>query len=102
MKEQKDWSPIMALIRFQFRLFLDAMRDFFLSPVSFACVVIDILARNKLKEQSLFYRLMMTGRKSDKWINLFEQYDEHGNELPEGIVAPDNQIEGKTEKKATE
>ena len=98
MNERRDWSPIVALIRFQFRLFLDAMRDFILSPVSFVCVVVDILARNKTKEKSLFYELMLAGRKSDKWINLFDQFDEHGNEIPE-VSATANKVVEKQIKK---
>jgi hypothetical protein len=50
------------------------------------CVVIDILTGQKVKKNSLFYRLMMTGRDSDRWINLFEQYPEIEKEVKEKEV----------------
>ena len=73
-KKKKDWSPLKSLIVFQVRLIFDAVRDFVLSPLSFVCIILDILTGQKVKKQSLFYKLMLKGRDSDKWINLFEQY----------------------------
>ena len=75
-KQKKDWSPLGSLIRFQIRLFYDAARDFILSPLSFFVVVLDIIMGNKIKKESLFYKLMLMGRGSDKWINLFEQNED--------------------------
>lgn len=57
-------------LAFQLKLGLDALRDLFLSPIGFYCVLIDLL-RNTPPKDSLFHRLMLLGHKSDSWINLF-------------------------------
>jgi hypothetical protein len=75
MKQKKDWSPLKTFIIFQFRLLLDAVRDFILSPISFVCIFVDIVTGQKIKKESCFYRLMLIGRRSDQRINLFEQFD---------------------------
>jgi hypothetical protein len=75
MKQKKDWNPLSYFIVFQFRLLLDAVRDFILSPISFVCIIVDIITGQKTKKDSCFYKLMIMGRNSDQKINLFEQFN---------------------------
>ena len=66
-----------ALVRrailFQFRLAADGLRDLALSPIAIFAALLGIL--NPSNPSWAFDRLMMTGRETDRWINLFEQED---------------------------
>ena len=63
------------LVVFQIKLTLDALRDLALSPLSIAAFVLDALRQPAL-EDSLYARLMALGRRSDRVINLFDEYSE--------------------------
>ena len=65
------------LIVFQFKLLADAGRDLVLSPLSVMAFFIDALFRPR-PSKSLTLRLMMIGRKSDRIINLFNEYSKTG------------------------
>lgn len=60
----------LAVARFQIKLLLDGARDILLSPVSIAAGLIGILS-NDPKPDRAFRRVMVWGRKSEDWINLF-------------------------------
>ncbi len=68
------WRLIKSLITFQVKLAFDAIRDLFLSPISFGCALVDII-KNRPVEQSYFKKLMTLGGKTDIWLNLFSQQD---------------------------
>ena len=69
--------PIRKLFRhllvFQFKLLVDAGRDLVLSPLSLVVFTIDAVFRPRFSK-SLTLRLMILGRKSDRVINLFNEY----------------------------
>ena len=65
------------LIVFQVKLAADAFRDLLLSPLSVAVFVIDALTRPTV-EDSLYLRLMLLGRRSDRMINLFDEHTDTG------------------------
>ncbi len=65
------------LIVFQLKLAADAFRDLLLSPLSVAVFVIDALTRPTV-EDSLYLRLMLLGRRSDRMINLFDEHTDTG------------------------
>ncbi|MDG2089695.1 MAG: hypothetical protein P8J61_01090 [Gammaproteobacteria bacterium] len=65
-------------IMFQLKLGLDAIRYLFLSPVSIVALLIDLISK-KPPEEGYFHRLMVWGRFSDHWINLF--YDKAPGEV---------------------
>ena len=80
------------LIVFQVKLGADALRDLLMSPVSVLVFLIDAIRKPAL-EDSLYLRLMLVGRKSDRVINLFDEHKDAGNftvdeavEELEGIV----------------
>lgn len=61
------------LVVFQIKLLVDALRDLFFSPISLVAFLIDAVTRPILKD-SLSYKLMLAGRRSDRVINLFDEY----------------------------
>jgi hypothetical protein len=65
------------LLLFQLKLAADALRDFVLSPLSIAAFVLDVLRKPRI-EDSLYLRLMLLGRRSDRMINLFDEYRDAG------------------------
>ncbi len=66
---------VSRVILFQFKLFADGVRDLLLSPLSIAAGLIGILfAPNN--PHYLFDRLLSVGRRTERWINLFDQYGE--------------------------
>lgn len=79
----KDVSPngnadmvggsLRRLLVFQFKLAVDALRDFFLSPVSIVAFMIDAVTK-PVPQRSLYARLMRFGHRSDRMINLFDDH----------------------------
>jgi hypothetical protein len=63
---------------FQLKLGADALRDLLMSPLSIAVFVLDAVRKPAL-EDSLYLRLMVIGRRSDEYINLFDQHKDKGN-----------------------
>lgn len=66
------------LVIFQLKLGADALRDLFLSPLSILVFIVDAIRKPTL-EDSLYLRLMVLGRRSDEYINLFDQHKDKGN-----------------------
>ncbi len=69
------FRSLRRLIIFQIKLAADAIRDVLLSPVSMVAYGLDILIR-PTEQQSLHRRLMRLGRRTDRFINLFEEYND--------------------------
>jgi hypothetical protein len=66
------------LLVFQIKLVADALRDLLLSPVSVLVFLLDVIRKPNL-EDSLYLRLMLMGRKSDRIINLFDEHKDAGH-----------------------
>ena len=66
------------LLVFQIKLLADALRDFLISPISVLVFVIDAIRRPTL-EDSLYLKLMLVGRRSDRMINLFDEQKDAGH-----------------------
>jgi len=62
---------------FQLKLAADAARDFLLSPLSVIAFLVDMLRKPSI-ENSLYVRLMLLGRRSDRLINLFDDHRDSG------------------------
>ncbi len=75
---------------FQFKLFLDALRDLVLSPLSITAALVDIAIKRDEKN-SYFELLMALGRRSDQMINLFGEEKESD---PHKLDDLRNQIQG--------
>lgn len=67
------WKALRHLLVFQLKLAADALRDFVLSPLSILAFLVDTLADSP-QERALYPRLMRLGRRSDRVINLFDEY----------------------------
>lgn len=81
------WVMLKKLIAFQVKLTFDAVRDLLLSPVSFVCVLIDMIKNND-EQNSQFQKLMKLGEQTDIWLNLFGQ---HKQQLPKNDdLSPSN------------
>ncbi len=65
---------VRRVIVFQAKLFLDGLRDLLLSPLSIIAAVLGLLSQRS-DPHFYFERLLMFGRGSERWINLFERYD---------------------------
>jgi hypothetical protein len=66
------------LLVFQVKLLADALRDLVLSPVSVLVFIVDAIRKPPLKD-SLYLKLMVWGRKSDRVINLFDEQKNAGH-----------------------
>lgn len=62
---------------FQAKLAGDALRDLVMSPLSIIAFLLDILVR-PAHHKSFHRKLMSFGRRTDRWINLFEEFDSDG------------------------
>ncbi len=71
-------SAFRHLLVFQLKLGADALRDLIMSPISVLVFFIDALRKPAL-EDSLYLRLMLLGRRSDKVINLFDEHRDAGH-----------------------
>ena len=74
------------LVVFQIKLAADALRDFLLSPVSIPVFIIDVVRKPETKD-SLYLRLMVVGRHSDRIINLFDEYNEESHYTIDETIA---------------
>jgi hypothetical protein len=78
-KEQvSSGQALRHLMVFQLKLAADAVRDLIMSPVSVMVFIIDVVRKPTL-EDSLYLRLMLAGRRSDRTINLFDEYRDAGH-----------------------
>ena len=71
-------QAVRHLLTFQLKLLADALRDLLMSPISFLVFFIDVIQKPKL-EDSLYLKLMLLGRKSDRVINLFDEHKDAGH-----------------------
>ncbi|TGD71794.1 hypothetical protein E4634_16905 [Mangrovimicrobium sediminis] len=65
------------LFAFQVKLAADAVRDFVFSPLSILVFFLDAIRRPPI-EESLYLKLMSWGRRTDRYINLFDEHREKG------------------------
>jgi hypothetical protein len=72
------FRAVRHLFLFQLKLAADALRDLLLSPLSVFVFVVDVIRKPTL-EDSLYLRLMLLGRKTDKVINLFDDHKDAGH-----------------------
>ena len=78
-KEQvSSGQALRHLMVFQLKLAADAARDLIMSPVSVLVFIIDVMRKPTL-EDSLYLRLMLIGRRSDRTINLFDEHRDAGH-----------------------
>ena len=64
------WTLISDILVLQLKLVVDGLRDFILVPVSLIIGITSLLKGGD-SSGSQFYELLRTGRRSERWINLF-------------------------------
>lgn len=64
------WQIFRRLAVFQYKLLIDAAKDFLLSPVSIIAAVMDMV-KPRPPSEMMFTRLMQQGRRAERAINLF-------------------------------
>lgn len=86
-KRYSFWPQLRRVIVFQVKLYVDAFRDLLLSLLSFLAFVLDVLQQNHGPD-SHFENVLKLGRRTEKAINLFEQYDpeQQGNRSVDGMI----------------
>jgi hypothetical protein len=65
-------KSLRCLVIFQLKLGADAIRDLVMSPVSIVMFFLDLIFRPNEKDSN-YQQMMRFGRKTDRWINLFEE-----------------------------
>ncbi|MFK7828405.1 MAG: hypothetical protein AB8B57_01380 [Congregibacter sp.] len=70
-------TALRHVLVFQLKLAADALRDFLLSPLSIIAFGLDAMRKPPV-EKSLYLRLMLLGRRSDRMINLFDDQHDSG------------------------
>ncbi len=68
-------KSLRCLVIFQLKLGADALRDLIMSPVSIIMFLLDLVLAPPEKD-SHYEQLMQFGRKTDRWINLFDEHYE--------------------------
>ncbi len=79
------WQLIRDIAVFQLKLGLDALRDLVLSPISLIAGIVDLFLSGE-RVGGRFYSVLVAGRRTEAWINLFGELDrvEPGTETAAG------------------
>lgn len=71
---------------FQLKLLVDAVRDVLFSPISLMAFIYDAIVKPPV-EESMSQQMMLFGRRSDRVINLFNEYTDSGDYTIDETVA---------------
>ncbi len=72
--EPSRWELLRDVVVFQVKLAVDGFRDLLLVPISLIAALVDLVTPQHRKGQH-FYDVVLLGRRSEKWINLFGAAD---------------------------
>ncbi|PCI75660.1 MAG: hypothetical protein COB20_12385 [SAR86 cluster bacterium] len=88
---QRLWPQLRKFGVFQLKLYIDAFRDILLSALSLGAFIIDLIQQNDGPD-SYFEKVLRFGRRTEKSINLFNQFDaqERGDRSVDSII---NEVE---------
>ena len=81
------WPQLRRLLIFQLKLYIDALRDFLLSLLSIGAFILDVIS-NSHGPDSYFEGVLKLGRRSERAINLFDQFnnEEGGGSRVDDII----------------
>jgi len=68
------WTLIRDVAVFQFKVFVDGVRDLLLVPLSLLAALVGLVTGGR-RPGTEFYDLLVIGRRSERWINLFGAAD---------------------------
>jgi hypothetical protein len=87
------WTLIRDIAVFQVKLLVDGFRDLLLVPVSLVVGLVSLF-RGGSRPGNGFYELLLVGRRSEHWINLFGAADRAKGNHPGSDLFPDEDIDG--------
>ena len=79
------WQIFRGLLVFQYKLLIDATKDFLLSPLSLGAAIVDLF-RPGPPSRMLFPALMEVGKKAERAINLFGRRPDEGEWTVDRLV----------------
>lgn len=84
---ERLWPQLRKFGVFQIKLYIDAFRDILLSMLSLGAFIIDLVQQNDGPD-SYFEKVLHFGRRTEKSINLFNQFDaqERGDRSVDSIL----------------
>ena len=91
------WTLIRDIGVLQVKLIVDGLRDFILVPVSLVAGIVSLLKHHDSADNE-FYQLLRVGRRSERWINLFEAADRVPESIDERVRFPDEDIDALVKK----
>ena len=68
------WKFLRDVLVFQFKMFLDNVRDFALMPISLVAALIDLLFKGE-RQGSFFYQVLRWGAHSEEVINVYSSIE---------------------------
>ena len=86
------WTLIRDIGVLQVKLIVDGLRDFLLVPISLVAGAMSVFRAGDPRGNE-FYRLLRIGRRSEKWINLFEAADRYPDDTDEEVRFPNEDID---------
>lgn len=69
--QSPQWISFRDLAVLQFKLLVDGFRDLLLLPASIIAAVLSIMSSKNGRPGPQFYNLLVVGKQSEQWINLF-------------------------------
>jgi hypothetical protein len=78
--DASNWSLLRDLAVLQIKLLVDGLRDIMLVPASIIAAVVSLIRSENGMPGPQFYKLLVVGRQSEHWINLFGALEN----IPEG------------------
>ena len=75
------WTLIRDLFVFQAKLLVDGFRDLLLVPASLVAGILSLVSGAKDRPGPQFYRLVILGKQSEAWIDLFKAYENAPEEV---------------------
>lgn len=70
-RNSERWALIRDTAVLQFKLIVDGLRDFLLVPASLIAAILSLATAKDGRPGPQFYRLLVAGKRSERWINLF-------------------------------
>jgi hypothetical protein len=69
--QSPKWTLFRDLAVLQFKLLVDGFRDLVLLPASIIAAVLSVMSSKNGRPGPQFYNLLVVGKQSEHWINLF-------------------------------
>ncbi|MEX2132179.1 MAG: hypothetical protein WD772_11915 [Pseudohongiellaceae bacterium] len=85
-RHRPGWPAWRRLLVFQIKIYIDALRDLLLSPLSLIAFILDAI-KGSTGPDSYFEQVLHLGRRTERAINLFNQHDGEGDHNLDTILA---------------